>query len=890
MLEFLRKIAAKAVVTLGDIFASKRARGIAAIFVVIAIAGATVPHPAHAEDGLFGNIGSMMFMMLARIFQALGGLFGKGVLLVIGALVSVAQYSDFVSEASPVGTGWVLVRDVTNMFYILIMLLIAFGTMFGIEEYSYQKKTVTKLLLSAVFVNFSKLFCGLVIDFSQVIMLTFVYGFQAALGGNFLDAVGMNKWLEDNKSVDPNSLSSSAGVPYEVMLGFAMAMIMALITLVVVSYMTVMLVIRIVYIWLLVVMSPAAFFVRGVPLKSAEKYYGEWWGMFTSQLIFGPVMAFFLWLSLASVQTATSGFSGTDTSAGMTEAFTMFGVRKFVVAICLLVGGTQIASKISGATAGMAKTVMKRGSGYAVKGAKFAGKKAAKLAGKVSLPVGAVGADGRRASVQLGALTGAGITKLQGSGIYKTLGLDKDYNKLKAKEEQAKALAATGQTEKANSLRDEMYTEAGKKLPSDKAALRKYYEGAASGSIMKRAAAMKLANAGALEVSEVEEAAGNDLALKKSLFGALKKSGKMFAGLPPDAEEALQEMYADSTPGERAKFARQAIEGMMTAADGSPRDKNAAKALEVIDTEDFKNFPKELKQKLMNALQAGIERDPKNVALREKYSDLHEASEDDNGNKIDGDISKFKEYERSRLLKEQGLLVGAGATAKAFGEIDEKTGNFTDPASRAKLGSFLSNAKNRELFAKSVPSDVMLANGGNNDVMVELFRNLDSDGLASIVSDPSTPRDQAFAIMQAAKGVKNSSDPTAASQAAAIFSDYKNKDHVLYAAYGGRTYKAEARRFVNQAGGSVLRGAATAGITAAAVAMGPAGLILTPVAAAAGAKIGYETGQLLAGEHGEKGGVVAGLKANAQAIRERHPAGKTVNRIRRGVVRTGMKV
>lgn len=875
----------------------------AAFFVVIAAAAVVAP-VAHAQTGgPLDTLGSVAFLIIARICQAIAAFLGDLLIIMVGVLINVAQYNNFVGSPA-VGTGWVLIRDTTNMFFILIMLLIAFGTMLGIDQYSYKSKTVNKLLLAAFFVNFSRTFCGLMIDFAQVVMLTFVYGFRAAGGGNFLDALQLNTWLAQNKNKVADIVAGGdVSLAFDTMLGTMLASVLALISLVVVVYMTVMLVIRIIFLWLLVVVSPAAFFLRAVPLKSAEKYYGEWWGMFTGQLIFGPVMAFFLWLSLATVANTglVGGFPplGTPVSAGFTEAFTLEVIRSFVIAICLLLGGTKIASKMAGDTAGLAKTALKKAPGMAVKGLKGAGF----VAGKISLPVGKQvrDADGNitREKIQLGALAGAGLSKIQSSGLYRAIGADKDYNKLKEKERRVKALDATGQTEKASALREELFGEVGKSLPRDKIALRKTYEDELKnhpGSVKQKAAALKLAEGGLLEESDIKEAAGSDKAFKKLLTDASKKAGKMFSGIdaskPGEALATLEDLYATSSRGDKAKFARQAVEGAMIGRDGKPRDENAAAALSVVDAEDYRDFPKELKQKLLDAMVA-------TGASPIKIAELEVASQDKNGlNGLTGNATSFADAAQARLIKEQGLLVGAGATEKAFGEMNPDSGRFTGAsavANRASLQTFMGSEANRKTFMKSVPANLLLANGGDNDLTESLFSNMNTSELTEMAKDLDIPRDQVFAIVQAAK---NQQGKTAS--AAIIANDYADNSSAMGQAFSQRTYKYDVGRLVSQVSGDVVSGAASAASTGLkAVAVGAAGVatfgtgglaapVLAAIAAQAGSMASKEVAKL-SKELGEK--QLSGFKAYFKDAKERlAETGREAKSLKRGVSRTGMKV
>ena len=77
----------------------------------------------------FADIGSgYVYPAFAYLLEAISALIGQILLWAIDLLIQVSKYNSFL-DANVVSIGWVLVRDVANMFFILIMLVIAFGTM-----------------------------------------------------------------------------------------------------------------------------------------------------------------------------------------------------------------------------------------------------------------------------------------------------------------------------------------------------------------------------------------------------------------------------------------------------------------------------------------------------------------------------------------------------------------------------------------------------------------------------------------------------------------------------------------------------------------------------------------------------------------------------------------
>ena len=89
-------------------------------------------HAGFAEDILNG-ISNFFEGILNSITRLIGMIMFKLVIL----LVWVGQYNEFI--AAPVVTkGWVLARDVMNMFFVIVLLVIAIATILQKKELAYQ--------------------------------------------------------------------------------------------------------------------------------------------------------------------------------------------------------------------------------------------------------------------------------------------------------------------------------------------------------------------------------------------------------------------------------------------------------------------------------------------------------------------------------------------------------------------------------------------------------------------------------------------------------------------------------------------------------------------------------------------------------------------------------
>lgn len=314
---------------------------------------------------------------------------GKILTYLISWVVVLFKWQDF--NISGVTTGWVAVRDICNMFFILILLVIAFGTILRLENYN-VKKLLPKLLIIAVLINFSKTICFLFIDFSQIVMLTFVSAF--ATGGNFIGSLKLDQLFalqnENEKAMESWNMFG----------GIFLSFLFIIISFAVFVMFAVILLTRMVAFWMLIVLSPLAFLAYALP---GGGYFSKWWGEFSKYLLVGPILAFFTWLSLIIISGASNVIvnmaeqpENQDVVAAATQMGSWETTSTFILAIAMLIGALKITQSL-GAAGGnigmnMVSGMKNKGMGLARKGAGLAG----------------VGA----AAVGLGAAKGAGRTAL----------------------------------------------------------------------------------------------------------------------------------------------------------------------------------------------------------------------------------------------------------------------------------------------------------------------------------------------------------------------------------------------------------------------------------------------------------------------------------------------
>ncbi len=303
-----------------------------------------VAAPAFAQSTALGNIlGTVIGFIAASAIKVLGVFFG----LLVQGIMWVGSFQDIIN-APPVVFGWVVVRDIANMFFIVVLLFIAMGTLLGHEEYEWHK-TLPRFVGSIILINFSKTIAGLFIDFSQVITLTFINAIANAGEGNFANLFGVEKFW----SLNPSSSVFQGNDPFLVGAAMVFGAILLFIAVMVLAVILAILIFRLIILWFLVVLFPVAILAGAWPGETGHKYYKEWWENFSNYLMVGPVLSFFIWLALMSASytkeiVRNSGLKPPDSTmiTGITNIQSTDAFIGYVVGVGMLIVGLELTSKM----------------------------------------------------------------------------------------------------------------------------------------------------------------------------------------------------------------------------------------------------------------------------------------------------------------------------------------------------------------------------------------------------------------------------------------------------------------------------------------------------------------------------------------------------------------
>jgi len=355
------------------------------------------------------------------IFMNLASMVGLLVIYLIDIMITIAQYNNF-SNSNVIQMGWIIVRDIVNLFFVVILLIIAFGTMFNLGKINWRQQ-LPRLLIAAVLVNFSRMICDLLIDFGQVIMMTFVNAIRYTAAGNFVSLAQ----LQNAFTVSQTGEGSITG--FDLFVSAGLALIMMVIVLFIITAILAILVYRIVILWVLVILSPLAFFLGGAKdvLGQAGSGYSDWWKKFSGAITVGPILMFFLWLALAAAGSGALAqnegiLDASDETSdelvlqpGTTKMLEKSQFTSFIVAIALLFAGLEAAQGAASSMGGFAAAAVGMAGAFSAKALSAPAAAAGYVGGRTAGAAGRVGKAGFIAAgdrVRLRERTLGGVAKL----------------------------------------------------------------------------------------------------------------------------------------------------------------------------------------------------------------------------------------------------------------------------------------------------------------------------------------------------------------------------------------------------------------------------------------------------------------------------------------------
>lgn len=203
------------------------------------------------------------------------------------------DYSYTNPDTNPIiAQGLGITQSLVNMGFVLILVYIALVTILNLQGYETKKLLVTFVVV-ALLVNFAPVFCGLIVDASNIVMNFFIFGgFSGDEGIGASPILEGSQKLVDSATEEPKTWGTVISNAVKVFLLVVYFLIVAVIYLLY----ALLFAVRYYIIWILVILSPIAFAGYILPATRREITINKWWNLFLQWTLIGAIGAFFLFL------------------------------------------------------------------------------------------------------------------------------------------------------------------------------------------------------------------------------------------------------------------------------------------------------------------------------------------------------------------------------------------------------------------------------------------------------------------------------------------------------------------------------------------------------------------------------------------------------------------
>lgn len=143
-----------------------------------------VPH-------LNGCYEQIIYWIFYEVPSFLLGVIGNFFNVIVSLTLSSTLYG-----ATFIGNAWTVVRDLSNIFFIIILLYVAIQTILGLGHEI--KKVIVQVIIMALLINFSMFFSKVVIDTSNILALVFYNKINVGTAQNYVPVVSLkNSGVQD---------------------------------------------------------------------------------------------------------------------------------------------------------------------------------------------------------------------------------------------------------------------------------------------------------------------------------------------------------------------------------------------------------------------------------------------------------------------------------------------------------------------------------------------------------------------------------------------------------------------------------------------------------------------------------------------------------------------
>ena len=287
---------------------------------------------------------------LACGFADLTSKAADGALNILGAFMKFPPLETTKND-NPMYVYWSYFRNIANVIFVIVFLIVILNYTAGISQSSNisLKRLLPRIIIAAVFINFSYVICALMIDLSNVIGGT-IYGMMASIVGidNFsANSDGLTATLVNNQNALSWSTITSGiltvaltSAALTVFGAWAFLIPVLLFVLLAVIAVLLMLLLRQVFLIILVVISALAFSMMVLP--NTRSLFEKWFDIFFKLLLLYPAVALIFGAGTIAMSIISGGAQSAHQPVKIMLQIMALGVQVLpLIVVPTLIGGAS---------------------------------------------------------------------------------------------------------------------------------------------------------------------------------------------------------------------------------------------------------------------------------------------------------------------------------------------------------------------------------------------------------------------------------------------------------------------------------------------------------------------------------------------------------------------
>ena len=299
------------------------------------------------EDPCFKGAGAIGWL-LCPVIDAVGGAM-NWIYDIVERVFLQLPAQDLFDQSKPVYRAWAVFRDIANVVFVIVFLIIIFSqlTGYGIDNYGI-KRMLPRLIVTAILVNLSYIICQLLVDVSNLV--------GASISDLFNSLVNpMLEGTDLSVSYSPSAIRTGAYVAIigvgiglaifsnpAILISLGIALVSGLISL---FFMWMVLIAREVGVVIVVVLAPLAFTCYSLP--NLNSIFKKWKDLVQGLLLLYPLCSFLIGGSFfVSVLIGNISFNDETVDAGMKLAAMLVRVLPFFALPTLFRGSLRAMGNI----------------------------------------------------------------------------------------------------------------------------------------------------------------------------------------------------------------------------------------------------------------------------------------------------------------------------------------------------------------------------------------------------------------------------------------------------------------------------------------------------------------------------------------------------------------